>query len=186
VPAGAGYADVDLRSDGCGESDPRTETRNFTEPSLSPLPVIVGQEQVVVQRAQAPVANRLVGSTRNVSSLAVDAGPAGACIGSGEVTYEITSDGPLTLALTDGRVLELPAAGSWKGTIPSLDSLKAARASGKGNTSTLPATGGHPMGVPIVAALLALTIVARRISGAGRGLDARSARGPRRARRPRQ
>jgi hypothetical protein len=51
----------------------------------------------------------------NVASASIDA--TRACLAGESVAYDVTSDGPATLALSDGRKLDLPA-GRAQGTLP--------------------------------------------------------------------
>ncbi|MFA5941807.1 MAG: prolyl oligopeptidase family serine peptidase [Sinimarinibacterium sp.] len=110
---GEGYIDVDLQSSGCGGSLP-----TFTD----------GQDQGVGPAALAWVStlrevsgstplvpkNHLGGALNNVATLTIDT--AGTCLTSAPVQYDLTVDGPTTLKLSDGRVLNLPGAGMHQGS----------------------------------------------------------------------
>lgn len=144
VPAGEGYADVDGFS-GCAGTDPVTTV----EPGAGPSPVPWESNEVVVAPGTPrAAANRIELTLANVSSLTVDVD--GACIDEGEVAYHVVTDGPATVALSDGRTITVDEAGTHDG------SLAAAGASGTTATTTptsapaagtprgeLPATGGR-------------------------------------------
>jgi len=190
-PAGPGYADVEARTLGCGGAEPAYEVREGVGP-LDPPPLLasVSQEVAEVGRVPVPVAPRVEVSTRNVASLAVDAG--GACLGPGPVDYVVRSDGPLVLRLTDGRTLTVPGAGEWSGTLAAVADLAAARpgtgapSAGAGAAGAPPpaagpaalARTGSTSAVPAATALLALALGARRLAAPGSAGTRRRRYGP--------
>ena len=72
-----------------------------------------------------PERTALEGSLKNVSSLTVDAGAT--CLGDGALSYKITTDGPATLTLSDGRTVAFDGAGTHSGTLaaPTLSAPRA-------------------------------------------------------------
>ena len=64
--------------------------------------------------ARGPAVARLEGTLANVAQLRLDVRRA--CL-TGAFTYAITSDGPATITMSDGRVLRL-VAGANTGTLP--------------------------------------------------------------------
>jgi dienelactone hydrolase len=103
------YIDVDLTSHGCGGAIPVLETgSNVGEdpvPWYSEFRARTGEEPL-------PQSSLLTGTLNNVAELIVNV--AGACL-SGTVTYDIVSDGPATLRLSNGRGVNL-ATGQNQGT----------------------------------------------------------------------
>jgi len=97
----AGDLMVDLTSHGCGMQVPVTAPKNET--GLSPVPW-VSSERVRTGTRTLPAQPLLEGSVRNVGSLRVEV--AQACLRGG-FGYSVTSDGPATLRLSDGRTLSL-------------------------------------------------------------------------------
>ena len=104
------YATVDLTSAGCGGSLPELERTSGT--GEDPVPWTSEEQRAAGTKALAKQA-RLSGTLTNVASATLDAGRA--CL-SGPLAYDITSDGPARLRLSDGRTLELPA-GRSTGTL---------------------------------------------------------------------
>jgi putative cell wall-binding protein/sugar lactone lactonase YvrE/predicted esterase len=99
------YIDVDLTSEGCGGAVPTVELVPGAGPSPEPW---VSEAHVVSGEAAVPAAAVLRGSLVNVRSLAVDV--TATCL-TGAFAYDIASDGPAVLRLSDGRRIDLPEAG---------------------------------------------------------------------------
>ena len=70
-----------------------------------------------VGTTSVPAARRLTGSLTNVSSVRIDA--TATCLTGGPVAYSITTDGPASVAFSDGRTLTLQGSGRHTGTLPS-------------------------------------------------------------------
>jgi hypothetical protein len=105
-PSGDGYADVDLTTHGCGGSLP-VVTAQQPGGGGDPVPWVSSSSAVTGQTAIARE-RKLTGTLHGVKSLSVDA--RAACLdGSGPVSYDITSDGPVALQLARGRTLRLGA-----------------------------------------------------------------------------
>ena len=81
-------------------------------PGTVPVPYVEDGRDVGVSRG--PAVARLEGTLANVAQLRVDVRRA--CL-TGAFAYAITSDGPATMTLSDGRVLHLTA-GANTGTLP--------------------------------------------------------------------
>lgn len=110
----AAYADVDLRSAGCGLPNVLTETGS--EPGTGPVPVIWQHDFRRTSGTTPTVASQqLDGTLSNVASLSLDL--AGACLGASSLDYGIETDGPAQIHLSDGRSLTLPAPGVYHGTL---------------------------------------------------------------------
>lgn len=92
---------VDVTSRGCGLQVP--VTRTGTDAGPSPVPWVSSERLRTGTRTLAPEA-RLTGSVRNVASARLDIGQA--CL-RGAFDYSVSSDGPATLRLSDGRTLSL-------------------------------------------------------------------------------
>ena len=168
-----GYVDVDLLSSGCGGSEP------VLSPTLGggpdPVPYVAQGAEVTGHRDVAQ-ANRLEGTVSNVAAVKVDAGSA--CLSPAAVAYKLTTDGPVTLTLSDGRVLALAAAGTHEGEIAAaasetrvLGSTASAPAPAPAPApaeapGTLPATGGEAVLASVGAVLLAVVLVLRRSASA--------------------
>ena len=105
------FQDVDFRSYGCGKSEPQFSASGQGN-GTGPVPWV---STFIRQIGETPVAadNRLDGTLSNVSSLTIDA--AGACLSPG-TKYHISSDSPVVIKFSDGRVLTL-AAGDNSGVI---------------------------------------------------------------------
>ena len=69
-------------------------------------------DSVTLERAP-----RLTGSLRNVASLRIDAGAT--CLRAKSFSYDISTDGPTRIALSDGRIVVLRGAGEHRGRIRS-------------------------------------------------------------------
>lgn len=104
------YATVDLTTAGCGGSLPGLE--RVPGAGEDPVPWTSDEQRVAGAEALARQ-SKLTGTLTNVTSLTVDTRRA--CL-TGALTYDITSDGPARLRLSDGRALELPA-GRSQGTL---------------------------------------------------------------------
>jgi pimeloyl-ACP methyl ester carboxylesterase len=109
-----GYRDVDLRTLGCGGTI--AETAPALGAGIDPVPWVSESRQVI---GVSPVeqANRIDGTLSNVASLMIDV--EAACLASAPLAYRIATDGAATLRFTDGRVLELPSAGTHEGVLGS-------------------------------------------------------------------
>jgi dienelactone hydrolase len=107
------YEDVDLTTYACGGSVPVTETSNGAGPS--PVPWTSDYRR---RTGTKPLAKRaaIEGTLKNVASLSIDT--RATCLGDGPVAYKITTDGPATLTLSDGRAVRLPGAGTHAATLP--------------------------------------------------------------------
>ena len=97
----AGYADTDLTSHGCGVDQPVLATSN--DAGAEPVPWH-STEQIATSVKHLPAEALLEGTLRNVASETIDLGAA--CLGK-RFAYKITSDGPATLRLSDGRSIAL-------------------------------------------------------------------------------
>lgn len=104
------YADTDLTSSGCGA--PVETATEVATPGTEPVPYV--EEGRDVTSSRGPAVARLEGTLANVAQLRVDVRRA--CL-TGAFAYAITSDGPATITLSDGRVLRL-VAGPNSGTLP--------------------------------------------------------------------
>lgn len=105
------YQDVDLTTHACGGALPVIEDTSGA--GGDPVPWASTGQRVA---ATAPVAPSptLTGTLRNVGALRVDARRA--CLRGKTVEYDIDTDGPVTLTLSDGRIVALPG-GRATGTI---------------------------------------------------------------------
>lgn len=100
---GPGYVDVDLTTAGCGGSTPVLRRGNGA--GVGPAAFAwVSTKQEVAELTPLPRSGALTGRLDNVSTATVDV--AAACL-SGPVVYDLTTDGPVTLRFSDGRVLRL-------------------------------------------------------------------------------
>lgn len=106
----AGFIDIDLTSNGCGGEIPVYATGNNVGPDPVPWVSQFREQSGAESLAQA---NRIEGSLDNVASLNIDV--TGACLSSGLVEYDLTTDGPTIVNLSDGRSLSLGAAGGHQG-----------------------------------------------------------------------
>lgn len=100
----ANQALVDLSAAGCGGQEHTFTTG--TDQGDTPLPW-AGSYRHAETGAQFAPALTLNGELNNVASAALDLAPV--CLEGMAVHYDIDSDGPATLALSDGRVVELVA-----------------------------------------------------------------------------
>ncbi len=110
VGRGAGYIDIDASSAACGKGIRATETGQ--DGGNGPVPYIRTFRRFVGGLMAAPASNSFKANLKNVKALSIDV--AGTCLGSG-AAYEVVTDGPVTLSFSDGRVLNLPAAGTLTG-----------------------------------------------------------------------
>lgn len=111
VAEAEGPSTVDLTSLGCGIAQPTYETG--VDAGIDPV-LWAGTRREQLDNPTAPTAaGKLSGTLANVRSLRIDA--AGSCLGGKAVQYEITTDVPATLTLSDGRSRTL-VAGSNSGT----------------------------------------------------------------------
>jgi hypothetical protein len=155
---GIAYQDVDLTTAACGGSVPVLEDTTGAGPD--PVPWI-SQGQEAVSTAPGPSDHALAGALTNVASLEVDV--AAACLAGRPVSYSLTTDGPVTVSLSDGRSVRLPEAGTHVGEVagaaPSGTSPGGGTATGTPDAAApspdvgpLPAT-GLPAPVPVLALL---------------------------------
>jgi pimeloyl-ACP methyl ester carboxylesterase len=100
------YGTVDLTNAGCGGSLPRIESETGAGPDPVPW---TSTEHAVVGADRLKREPRLTGSLERVSSLRIDARRT--CLRGKKVSYDIASDGPARIRLSDGRTIELPAGG---------------------------------------------------------------------------
>ena len=82
------------------------------EPGWQPLSLSVTPTQFEVE----PVGNGLRLTATNLAEVRLDV--ARMKLGAGTVSYAINTDGPLEIVLSDGRRLQLPAAGAYEGSLP--------------------------------------------------------------------
>jgi hypothetical protein len=106
------YGTIDLTSAGCGGSVPNLA--RSSDAGSDPVPW-TSDDQRVTGKTPIAKAPRLTGSLAGVSSLAIDADRT--CLAGKDVAYEITADGPATIALSDGRRIRIDGAGTAKGTL---------------------------------------------------------------------
>jgi pimeloyl-ACP methyl ester carboxylesterase len=115
-PAGPGHAYVDAISWGCGREEPVSLVSEAA--GVQPLPW-TSQRVDTVRTVRQPARDHIEVFVGNVNSLRIDTSRSrGACLGVGRVTYRVTTDVPTTIALSDGRRVLLPRAGTFEGTIP--------------------------------------------------------------------
>lgn len=152
---GDGPLEVDLTSSGCGGEIPVVTAGRDAGPD--PIPWVSDFHEVTGSEPVAE-ADRIEGALTNVASFTIDT--TDACLSEGAVTYTVTTDGPTTLALSDGRLLTLDAAGEHRGLLPALRGADAPGDTTEGGAPTLPATGGGL--VPLALACLAAVGLARR------------------------
>ncbi|MEA2436154.1 MAG: hypothetical protein QOF65_710 [Thermoleophilaceae bacterium] len=106
------YEDVDLTTFACGGSIPKTETGSGS--GSDPLPWS-SQFRKQTGLTALPRRNALEGKLSNVKSLQVDA--LRTCLARKTLTYSIETDGPATIAFSDGRSLVFTGAGRHTGTL---------------------------------------------------------------------
>lgn len=139
-PASDAYADTDLTSKGCGTP----VTTSTDAPGAGPDPVPYVQLGRDVTTTLGPAKPELVGTLVNVASLKVDA--ARTCLAGKDVQYALTTDRPLTLTLSDGRVLALPDAGAHTGVLTAAGRQQptAQAAPAAGSATATPAVAARP------------------------------------------
>lgn len=111
----AGTADIDLHSAGCGLDAPVTETGDRYGHGPGHLLWRRSFRHVVGTRPEA-AEPRLRGSLRNVATLRLDSDAA--CLHGQAIDYEISTDGPTSITIRDGRRLDLGKAGLHTGRLP--------------------------------------------------------------------
>ena len=96
------YATVDLTSDGCGGALPELERSTGT--GDDPVPWTSDDQRAFSMKplARQP---KLTGTLTNVASATIDARDT--CLAGEAVAYDVTTDGPATLRLSDGRTVQL-------------------------------------------------------------------------------
>ncbi|MEA2472284.1 MAG: hypothetical protein QOE06_199 [Thermoleophilaceae bacterium] len=104
------YSTVDLTTAGCGGTLPVLERTPGA--GTDPIPWNSDDQHAVSTKPIGKLA-KLTGTLTNVASVTIDASRA--CL-TGPTAYDITSDGPATLKLSDGRTLALPS-GHAQGTL---------------------------------------------------------------------
>ena len=110
VGRNAGYIDIDASSAACGKGSRATETGQ--DGGNGPVPYIRTFRRFVGGLVGSPAANNFKANLKNVKALSIDV--AATCLGSG-AAYEGVTDGPVTLSVSDGRVLNITAAGTLTG-----------------------------------------------------------------------
>lgn len=162
---GDGYSDVDLTTMACGGSVPTYTTGNNA--GVEPLPW-VSEFRNITGTSALQQADRLEGSLVNVASLKVDV--ADTCLAGRALSYKLTTDGPLTLVLSDGRTISLAAAGDHSGTLAAgAGSVNVPSGGGETREASggLPATGGRAVPVGLAGLVLAAALVLRRSAARG-------------------
>jgi dienelactone hydrolase len=108
----AAYEDVDLTTFACGGSTPVLTAG--TGSGSDPVP---WSSDFHKPTATKPIARRnaLEGTLTNVASLRVDS--AATCLDGRALSYKITTDGPATVALSDGRTLRFGDKGTHSGSL---------------------------------------------------------------------
>jgi pimeloyl-ACP methyl ester carboxylesterase len=110
-PRAAGFADTDVTTHACGRTVPTATTGRSA--GVEPVPWVADFRTVAPGEAAAPE-RRLEATLANVASLTIDA--SAACLAGASATYQVSTDGPVTLSLSDGRSLRLREAGLHEGT----------------------------------------------------------------------
>lgn len=113
VPRDQSYADVDLRSDGCGVPVPVTADTEQTGTGPGDVQWQRTSRRItsLTPTEPAPV---LEGTLANVAELSVNVNEA--CL-SGTLAYNITTDGAAIIRFSDGRQVILPSAGQFSGAL---------------------------------------------------------------------
>jgi len=109
--AGEAYSDLNVRSFGCGHA--RQQFESGADAGFGPVPWARWYSHVSGE-SPVPAENRLEATFSNVASLQVDV--EAACLGSA-THYDISSDGPVSIRFSDGRQLDIPAAGQRRGVL---------------------------------------------------------------------
>ena len=107
------YGTVDLTSAGCGGTVPQLATSSAQ--GTDPVPW-TSDDQHVASTTPLAASPKLTGTLSGVSSLTVDA--KSTCLDGKDVQYEIASNVPATITLSDGREIKIPAGGTSTGTVP--------------------------------------------------------------------
>jgi pimeloyl-ACP methyl ester carboxylesterase len=110
--AATDYATVDLTSAGCGGTLPVLERTSGS--GDDPIPW-TSDDQRAASTTPLAKERKLTGKLTNLASATIDA--KATCLEGGPVAYDVTTDGPATLKLSDGRTLSLPG-GKATGTLP--------------------------------------------------------------------
>jgi pimeloyl-ACP methyl ester carboxylesterase len=105
------YGTVDLTTAGCGGELPELERTSGS--GEDPVPWTLDEQRAASMRALA-AAPKLTGKLTRVSSLRIDARRT--CLTGKPVEYDLETDGPVTLTLSDGRTRQL-AKGRARGRI---------------------------------------------------------------------
>jgi pimeloyl-ACP methyl ester carboxylesterase len=100
------YGTVDLTTSACGGRLPVLERAGGT--GGDPVPWTLDEQRAASTRRLEP-APELTGTLTNVSTLRIDARRA--CLVGKPLEYDIETNGPVTIALSDGRSIVLPAGG---------------------------------------------------------------------------
>ncbi|MEA2466573.1 MAG: hypothetical protein QOJ57_699 [Thermoleophilaceae bacterium] len=106
------YEDVDLTNHACGGTVPVSEVGSGS--GTDPLPW-TSQFRKRVRLDALPQRDVIEGTLKNVSSLRIDA--KATCLRGKTVSYRIETDGPATVAFSDGRSLGFAGAGEHRGTL---------------------------------------------------------------------
>jgi dienelactone hydrolase len=112
------YADVDVTTSACGGAVPVT-TRTTPDPTgTDPVPW-TAQEFLTTGGTPVVQDHTIEATLANVASLELNASDfTGACVAGDQLSYEITTDGPVQVGFSDGSVLSFPSAGTYTGTLP--------------------------------------------------------------------
>jgi hypothetical protein len=105
------YGTVDLTNAGCGGRLPVLE--RTTGSGSDPVPWTLDEQRAASTEAVTP-APKLTGTLTGIESLRIDARRT--CLRGREVEYDVETDGPVMLTLSDGRTVEL-SKGSARGRI---------------------------------------------------------------------
>jgi predicted esterase len=111
---GDGYIDVDLATGGCPVMHRELETGNGA--GVATLPWISDYRRAAGPAHGMRPTPTLSGTLGNVRSVSVDV--RGACLANRDVAFDVTTDGPALLRLTDGRTLRITKAGRTRGSLP--------------------------------------------------------------------
>jgi hypothetical protein len=106
------YEDVDLTTFACGGSVPKTETGNGAGPDPVPWSSTFRKQTGLTK---LPTRSAIEGKLTNVASLRIDAGRT--CVKRRALRYSLVTDGPATVAFSDGRSLRFTGAGTHTGTL---------------------------------------------------------------------
>ena len=107
------YGTVDLTSAGCGGTVPVLATS--AGQGTDPVPW-TSDDQHVASTKPIAAAPTLTGTLTGVSSVMIDVKRT--CLDRKPISYDITSDVPVTIAFTDGRKLRIAGGGDVSGTVP--------------------------------------------------------------------